>query len=220
MPVGLKKPTRVKHRTKISAQRNEKKFGFIIFIGMISPGNKGFDARTIADYRSRMKEAGESFLLANADENTEEHVHFFFVGNYEGKEVIYDAVLYTLRLQHESELFEIAEHKAAQHFPEYKKITYREDENGNLQTLDNLEEEIGLFMAEVIMEMEEEGTVKVQEHVDMDTHLDFGIGLDVGLHMEEINPKVIERFIKEFNSDAIVLDPSWYSFQTQSQEAP
>ncbi len=50
--------------------------------------------------------------------------------------MIYDAVMYTLRLQHESELFEIAEHRAARHFPQYKKIAYKEDENGNLETLD------------------------------------------------------------------------------------
>lgn len=186
---------------------------------MIPKGNKGFDLRVIDEYRSRIKAGSHPFLLSDQDENTEEHVHFYFIGKFEGQEVIYDAVLYTLRLQHESELFEIAEHKAAQHFPEYKKITYQEDENGNLQTLDNLEEEIGLFMAEVMLEMEEEGDVKVQEHVDIDAHLDFGIGLDVGLHVDEITPAVIEKFIREFNEDTLVLDPGFYSFQTHSEEA-
>lgn len=186
---------------------------------MIPQGNKGFDPRIIEEYRSKIKAGSNSFLITDEDENTDEHAHFYFIGKYEGKEVIYDAVVYTLRLQHESELFEIAEHKAAQHFPEYKKITYQEDENGNLQTLDNLEEEIGLFMAEVILEMEEEGEVKVQEHVDVDDHLDFGIGLDVGLHVPEVTPGVIEKFIREFNAGSLVLDPGLYSFQTQSQEA-
>ncbi len=101
------------------------------------------------------------------DETSDEYAHFYFVGKFEGRDVVYDAVIYTLRLQHESEMYEIAEHRAAKHFPEYKKISYEEDENGNLETLDPLEEEIGLFMAEVIMELEEEGTVKVKEHVDL-----------------------------------------------------
>ncbi|MFZ5973040.1 MAG: hypothetical protein ACOYXA_15745 [Bacteroidota bacterium] len=181
--------------------------------------NKGFDPSVIADYRQKMEATGTPFLWVDEQENTDEHVHFYFIGKHEGKEVIYDTVLYTLRLQHESELFEIAEHKAAQHFPDYKKITYQEDENGNLQTLDDLEEEIGLFMAEVMMEMEEEGEVKVQEHVDIDTHLDFGIGLDVGLHVDVVDERVISKFIQEFNSDTLKLDPQSYSFQTQSQEA-
>lgn len=181
--------------------------------------NKGFDPKTIADYRSKIAATGGSFLVVDADENTDEHVHFYFIGLFEGKEVIYDTVMYTLRLQHESELFELAEHKAAKHFPEYKKITYQEDENGNLRTLDSLEEEIGLFMAEVMMELEEEGSVKVQEHVDIDTHLDFGIGLDVGLHVGVIDSSVIEKFIRGFNTDTLALDTNWYSFETQSNEA-
>src|SRR5690606_28074787 len=132
--------------------------------------------------------------------------------------VIYDAVMYTLRMQHESELFEIAEHRAAQHFPDYKKITYEEDENGNLETLDDVEEKIGLFMAEVIMELEEDGQVKVKEHVDQDKNVDFGIALDIGLHVEKITPAVIEKFIRDFNEDALDLDPTLYTFQTNSAE--
>jgi hypothetical protein len=153
--------------------------------------------------------------LNDEDEQTDEYVHFSFIGLFEGKEVIYDTVMYTLRLQHESELFEIAEHRAAKHFPEYKKINYEEDENGNLENLDPLEEEIGLFMAEVIMELEEEETVKVKEHVDMDPHTDFGVALDVGLHREKITANEIEKFIKDFNEDTITLDETLYSFQTQ-----
>src|SRR5436190_19760624 len=132
--------------------------------------NKGFDPKTIQEYKARMKALGKVFLYDEKDESTEEYVHFYFVGKFEGKETIYDAVIYTLRLQHESELFEIAEHRAAKHFPQYKKITYEEDENGNLETLDPLEEENGIFMAEVIMELEEDEAVKVKEHVDIDAN--------------------------------------------------
>lgn len=149
------------------------------------------------------------------DENTDEYVHFYFVGVYEGKDVVYDAVMYTLRLQHESELFEIAEHRAAKHFPEYRKITYEEDENGNLAALDPLQEEIGLYIAEVIMELEEDEAVKVKEHVDMDPNTDFGVALDVGLHVEKIASHEIEKFIRDFNEDTLDLDETLYSFQTQ-----
>ncbi len=181
--------------------------------------NKGFDPVVIADYKSRIKTGGRGFLWGESEENNDECAHFYFVGKYEGREVIYDAVIYTLRLQHQSELFEIAEHKAAKHFPQYKKITYKEDENGNLQPLDELEEEIGLFIAEVIMDLEEADEVKVREHVDLDTTLDFGVGLDAGLHMEQINVRVIEKFIKDFNEGGLVIDSSLYSFQTEDEEA-
>jgi hypothetical protein len=159
-------------------------------------------------------------LPADDEENSDESLHFFFVGKADsGNEVVFDAMMYTLRLQHESEMFEIAEHRAAQHFPDYKKITYEEDENGNLSTLDDQEEKIGLFMAEVILELEEDESVKVSEHVDMDEHVDFGIALDIGLHIEKITQSVVEKFITDFNNDSLNLDTTLYSFQTKEEEA-
>lgn len=181
--------------------------------------NKGYESQTIKEYKDQMDDLGRNFLWDDEDENSDEYAHFYFIGKFEGREVIYDAVIYTLRLHHESELYEIAEHRAAKHFPEYKKITYEEDENGNLVTLDPLEEEIGLFMAEVIMELEEEDAVKVQEHIEIDSNCEFGVSLDIGLHVEKITQKVVEKFIKEYNEDNLKLDTTLYSFQIQDQEA-
>ena len=181
--------------------------------------NQGFAPEVIQEYKEKMKSSGKTYILDDEDENTDEYAHFYFIGKFEGKEVVYDSVIYTLRLQHESELFEIAEHRAAKHFPQYKKITYDEDENGNLENLDSLEEEIGLFMAEVIMELEEEEAVKVKEHVDEDANADFGVALDVGLHVEVVSPKVIEKFVRDFNEDTLKLDDTLFSFQTTEDEA-
>ena len=180
--------------------------------------NSGFDPGVVSEYRANMKALNQSFLFDDEDESSDEYAHFYFVGKFEGKEVIYDSVLITLRLQHESELYEIAEHRAAKHFPQYKKITYEEDENGNLEALDPLEEEIGLYMAEVIMELEEDGSVKVKEHLEIDPNVEFGISLDGCIHIEKITPKVIEKFIREFNEDTLQLDDTLYSFQTEDEE--
>lgn len=181
--------------------------------------NKGFDIEVIREYKAKMTTLGKTYLMDDDDQNTDEYAHFYFIGKFEGREVIYDTVIYTLRLHHESELYEIAEHRAAKHFPHFKKISYDEDENGNMEALDPLEEEIGLFMAEVIMELEEEEVVKVREHVELDSNSEFGISLDVGLQVEKITAKVIEKFIKDYNDDNLKLDETLYSFQTQDQEA-
>ncbi len=182
--------------------------------------NRGFDKEVIQEYAERMAANGKQYCMVSdaEDEMTEEMAHFYFIGMYKGKEVIFDTVLYTLRLQHESEMFEIAEHKAAIQFPDYAKITYDEDENGNLEALDEQEEAIGMFMAEVILELEEEETVKVGEHIDYDAHADFGIGLDAGLNVEEITDQVIEQFIAAHNSNTLKLDKTLYSFQTKGEE--
>jgi len=179
--------------------------------------NRGFDPLVIRDYKARMKSARRNFLIIDSDENNSEFQHFYFIGQFEGREVIYDAAVYTLRLQYQSELFEIAEHEAAKHFPQYKKIAYQEDENGNLQPLDELEEEIGLFMAEIMMDLEEEGQVKVKEHLDLDPSIDFGIGLDAGLNVEMITPKLIDKWINDFNEDNLTLDETLISFQTRQE---
>lgn len=177
--------------------------------------NQGFEPAVIEEWRDKIAQSGNSFVYDIEDEKSDEYAHFQFIGRFEGREVVYDCVIYTLRLHHESELYEIAEHRAAKHFPEYRKITYEEDENGNLEALDPLEEEIGLYMAEVIMDLEEEEFVKVKEHVEMDSNAPFGITLDVGLNVESITPEIIAKFIRDFNEDTLVLDDTLYSFQTE-----
>ena len=87
-----------------------------------------------------------------------------------------------------------------------------------MSKLDCDEEEIGLFMAEVMMELEEEGEVKVNEHAEIDNHLDFGIGLDVALNVDQITDEVITNFIEDFNGESLKLDPTMYAFRTEDEE--
>lgn len=180
--------------------------------------NKGFDPEVIKEYREKMKKRNRNFIIVDSDDNSDEYVNFCFVGMYEGREVIYDAVICTLRLHHNSELYEIAEHKAAQHFPEFRRIKYEEDENGDLAALDDEEEEIGLYMAEVMMELEEEGEVKVKEYVDIDPHIDFGIGLDAALNVDQITPEVITRFVRDYNEENLKLDDASYTFHHEEHD--
>lgn len=184
----------------------------------MSNNNQGFDPKFIVEYQLKMTALSQNFVMENEDDNTDEFVNFLFVGMHEGKQVIYDTILYTLRLHHNSELFELAEHKAAKRFPEFKTIKYEEDENGDLTKLNDKEEEIGLYITEVILDLEEEEAVKVQEHVELDMHLDFGIGVDACIKAEKIDNEVIEKFIKDFNEDTLRLDETLYSFQTEDYE--
>lgn len=185
---------------------------------MASTQNEGFDPEVIKEYKDEMAAAGKPFLYNPEDEPSDEYVNVYFIGKHEGKEVIYDAALYTLRLHHESEVFDIAEQKAAEQFPEYKKLLNSVEEGEVVQLPEDQEEEVGLFMAEIIMELEEEGTIKVKEHIEIDTDAEFGISLDVALHLKEINESVIEDFIKKFNSGSLKLDETLYSFQTTEGE--
>ena len=180
--------------------------------------NEGFDPDVIESLKQELKSSNKNHKVVQSEENSDEFVNFYFVGMYEGKEVIYDAALYTLRLHHASELYELAEHEAAKKFPNFKGIHYEEDENGNLKPLSSEEEEIGWFITEIIMEMEEEETVKVQEFVDIDTNHDFGIGLDAALNVEYISEKTVSKFVKDFNEDTLVLDETLFAFQSEEED--
>lgn len=174
--------------------------------------NKGFNPEVIAEYRRKMETRKKPYLIVESEDNSEEYVNFNFIGSYEGKEVIYDAVIFTLRLHYNSELYEIAEHKAAKRFPNFKNIRYEEDENGDLKALNSEQEEIGLFMAEVMMELEEEESVQVQEHVELDPNVDFGVGLDAALNVDKVSDKVIQRFVEQYNAGTLQLDDTLYTF--------
>jgi hypothetical protein len=180
--------------------------------------NDGFKPEIIQGLKQELSSSGKDFKIIPSEDNSDEFHHFRFIGMYENKEVIYDAALYTLRLHHSSEVYELAEHKAAQKFPNFKGIHYEEDENGNLKPLSSDEEEIGWFITEIIMDLEEEEAVKVQEFIDLDTNHDFGIGLDAALNLEYIDEKIIAKFVREFNEDTIKLDETLYAYQSEEEE--
>ncbi|EPR65609.1 hypothetical protein [Cyclobacterium qasimii] len=180
--------------------------------------NDGFLPENIDDLKQELISSNKSFKIIPSEDNTDEYVNFHFIGKYEGKDVIYDAVLYTLKLHYQSELYELAEHEVAKKFPNYKGIKYEEDENGNLIPLKTEEEEIGWFITEMIMDMEEEGSVRVQEFLGLDTNHDFGIGLDAALNIESIDEEALEKFIVSFNDDTLKLDDTFYTFESEEEE--
>ena len=178
--------------------------------------NEGFDPQIIKEHKAKMNAQG--FMLSESEDNGDEYVNFMFIGKYKGKDVIYDAVIYTLRLSHHSELYEIAEKQTSEKYPEFNSMTYSVDENGDLDELTEKEEEIGLFMTELILELEDEGEVKVKEHVDIDASLEFGVGLDIGLNVDEVSSIVIADFVNNFNGDLLKLDDTLYAFETSDSE--
>jgi hypothetical protein len=179
--------------------------------------NPGFDPKEIENMRDAIKQSEHNYITVPSEDNNDDYQHFRFVGKYEAKDVVYDAVIYTLKLHHASEVYEMAEHKAAQKFPNFKPIKFQEDENGDLASLDDIEEEIGLYIAEMIDDLEEDEIVKVMEHVDMDSGCEYGVGLDIGLNADEVTPSVIDKFIQDFNEDTISLDETLYSFQSNEE---
>jgi len=169
--------------------------------------NQGFDANVVAAYKEQCSRNPFGFVLHPEEERTPEYAHVYFTGNYQGREVVYDTVLYTLRLEHECEMYSIVEEMTKKKFPGY-----------SMQLSDSAEdteppEEVAMHMAEIILSLEEDETVRVKEHAELDLTAGFGIGLDVGLHVEEITDERIATFIRRFNRGDLTLDPTLYTFQ-------
>ncbi len=177
--------------------------------------NPGFDPTIIAEHRERMN--GNTYLIIDDDDASDEYQHFYFVGKRDGKEVLVDTVLCTLRLEHERQLYEIAEEKAFEQFPAYKQWLESEQPATDDATQE-MEEEVGLFMANVMMELQDEDSVKVQEYAEEVEEAEFGIGLDVALHRDRITPQLIEKFVTDYNSGMLTLDETLYSFQMEEDD--
>jgi hypothetical protein len=180
--------------------------------------NQGFDASEIDLLRKECEAEGSSFVYFEDEDDmvdTGEMAHIQFIGKHEGKEVIYDAVIYTLRLHHSGMVYEEALKQIQKEYPKYVPMEERDSSyKANAQT----DEEIEALITELMDAIEEEEEVKVSEHVEIDLDFDFGIGLDVALNVDAITDEVVEQFIKDFNNNTITLDKTLYSFMTDEED--
>ena len=74
------------------------------------------------------------------------------------------------------------------------------------------------MVLEIIEEIEESEEIKVSEYIEIDEHFEYGIGLEAALYVEALEDEVIEKFINDFNTNQLTLDPSLYSFRSDDDE--
>ena len=182
--------------------------------------NPGFDPEEIALLREECKSERSTYIhvddeLGEDEEENNEHAHIQFVGKYEEKEVIYDALIYTLRLHHSTLVYDAALERLKKVMPDYVSMDERPE---NYVCDDEKDEEAELLLTEFIEEIEENEEITVREHIETDTDFDYGIGLEVGLNKTEINEKVINDFILRFNAGRIQLDPTLFSFSGSEEQ--
>jgi hypothetical protein len=75
--------------------------------------NPGFDPEEIAQLKAECKAERLNFTYVEDEfeedeEENNEHAHVQFVGYFKEKEVIYDALIYTLRLHHSTLVYDAA----------------------------------------------------------------------------------------------------------------
>lgn len=166
-----------------------------------------------------LAESGKPFRYVDEEEVSEEMAEFFFIGTYQGKEVVFDCLLGTLRLAYESNLLEMAEARTKEKFPEFRGFDFDVDEKGNAIGEDYEEsEEVEAYKAFAMYEIEEAGDANVAESVTFDESFDYGVGMEAYLNVAEINEEVLLKFINDFNGSHLKLDPVRYSFESEDDE--
>ena len=172
--------------------------------------NEGFDPQEIAQLKAECQQEGQNYVIVEDEDgmnDSGEFAHFQFVGKHNGQEVIYDAVMGTLRLNHSSLVFEEAENRMKKSYPNYVEVDKRKP---NYKANEDME----LMLEEIIEELEEEETIQVAETIEIDEDFEYGIGLDIALNVEEIDGEVITKFV---NAGTLKLDPTLYSFMSEEE---
>lgn len=179
--------------------------------------NMGYDPHEIKELKLECEEAESNFVFAEDEEGEGideygEFANIQFVGKHNGKDVIYDAMVFTLRMHYESVLYEKAEKEVMQHYPDYICLEERDD-----KYVPN--EEAEEMIEELIEQMEEEDVIKVQEQVEKEIDgFEYGIGLEVCLNVEELTENILTKFVDDFNSGNLKLDNTLYSFKSEEEE--
>jgi hypothetical protein len=175
--------------------------------------NEGFDPQEIAQLKAECQQEGQNYVIVEDEDgmnDSGEFAHFQFIGKHKGQEVIYDAVMGTLRLNHSSLVFEEAENRMKKSYPDYVEVDKRKPNY-------KVNEDMELMLEEIIEELEEEETIQVAETLEIDEDFEYGIGLDIALNVEEIDSEVITKFVNEFNAGTLKLDPTLYSFMSEEE---
>lgn len=177
--------------------------------------NPGFSKEEIENLKTLCKQANQSFIYIEDEDlpvsNESEMAHIQFIGKYEGQEVIYDAILFTLQLHYSSLIYEEAERQAIAQFPLYVPLEKRDETYEENEAID---EEVEMMVLEIIEALEEEDAIKVSEYLDIDHDFEFGIGLEAALYVPKLEIEIIEKFIKDFNENQLKLDNTLYSFKS------
>ena len=74
-------------------------------------------------------------------------------------------------------------------------------------------------MAKLVLETPKRRSGEKFRYVDMDKHVDFGIALDIGLHVEAITPEVIENSSKTSTTICNLTITFFILFQNGGEEA-
>lgn len=173
-----------------------------------------FDPNSALSVKEYLQKNKQLWVYNPAEEQDEETAYFFFLGDYKGKEVVFDVALMPLYLHYMATLEEKADQEVQKLFPDYKGY--------DSQLPEKRWEEIWERKAEIIAELEAEGEPKVQEFIEYDDEdyqaEDAFVLMTVALNKDKIDEKVIQNFVQCYKSGTLQLDPNLYAFSLEEED--
>lgn len=163
--------------------------------------NKGLEQSEVARIKKLCEESGRNFVYNTDEERDENFTHFFFVGDHEGKEVVFNGFMYSLEMEYISTLYDEAQAVLIERIPDLKE-----------EDLESESDELLGQLESVVAELEDSGEVQVQEFVEIDESVEYGVGVNVCLNLLDITDEDITAFVKAYKEDKLELDTTSYSF--------
>ena len=158
----------------------------------------------IEKLRQKCVAAGKSFIYNPNEEMDEDKqsANFYFIGKNKAKEVIFEAFLMTSRFDYQMCLMEEAENKMLEKYPELEGVDYD----------DYTEAQQDLY-EDFCDQVYENDLIKVQEFVEVfDEGNPHQLSMEASLNVREINDKVIEQFVRDYNAGSLELDDRLHTF--------
>lgn len=166
--------------------------------------NPGYSKEEIKKVKEQCKKTGKSFMYREVDNENKSFANFLFIGENDGNEVIFDSFIYTLETEYFSNLYEEAQEEVIRQHPEWENADFDAVEGDHVDLLENIVEDLA-----------KDNQYDIQEFIEADEDTEFGIMLDICLNVPEITDDTIEKFVKDFNSDSLSLDETFYSFDLE-----
>lgn len=163
--------------------------------------NSGFNKDEIAKIDTAAKSQKQSFIFQEDVEKSDEFASIFFTGTYKGKEVVFDAFVYTLEMEFVSNIYDAAKDAVLEEHPEYENKDFDLDEGVHVE-----------LMEEYASELAKDEDFQVCEFIDFDEEVDFGVGMDISLNVPEITSEEIEKFVSAYKAGSYQSDKTFYSF--------
>ncbi len=159
-------------------------------------------AMEVAKIKELCAKRKQNFVYNEEENSNEDEAFFFFPGQHEGREVVFNAYLYPLESEYMLNLMESAIERVIQKFPHLKAEDFDMDQQG--PHMDMLEE--------VLDELSNDEDFGVQEFVEIGEETDQGVEINICLNVSEVTKDVISKFVDDFNSGKLELDDTVYSF--------